>query len=156
MAASNSAPAPVSRQTLRLREAVKELNDKPLPFVRNLELTVEENLNKLSGVLIGPENSNYAGGHFPFVVRFPPEYPLTPPEFHFVPPMIHPNVSSQDGLTCHDQLLAEWAPKITLTRLLTEMHALLATPNYDTPIEGDSSVDKSPDRARQSTLLFIP
>jgi hypothetical protein len=32
----------------------------------------------------------------------------------------------------------------------------LATPNYDTPIEGDSSVDKSPDRARQSTLLFIP
>jgi len=153
---ANAAPAPTvsNRQTQRIQRDLQALNDNPLPFIRNLQLSVVDGLNELEGVLIGPENSDYVGGHFRFLIRFPPEYPFKPPEFYFRTAMCHPNVDTKTGTACHDQLIATWAPNITLTRLLSEMHGLLARPNYDTPIEGDSLVDKSRAKARQWTQQF--
>jgi len=143
-----------NRQTQRIQRDLQELNDNPLPFVRNLQLSFVDNLNELTGVLIGPENSDYAGGHFRFLIRFPPEYPFKPPDFFFPTAICHPNVDLRTGIACHDQLLATWAPNIPLRKLLTEMHSLLAQPNYDTPIEGGSLADKSPAKARQWTSEF--
>jgi len=79
-----SPPPPVStRQTQRIQRDLQTLLDNPLPFLRNLQLSVVDGLNQLTGVLIGPDNSDYAGGHFRFVIQFPPEYPFKPPDFFF-------------------------------------------------------------------------
>ena len=140
------------RQTQRIQRDLQALSEKPLPFVNKLELNVsDEKLNQLSGIMIGPDNTPYVGGHFCFTITFPHEYPFRPPEFVFRTPILHPNVHSTTGVACHDQLLATWAPTITLSKLLTEMHSILAEPNYDAPIEGDPVEDKSLEKARQQT-----
>jgi ubiquitin-protein ligase len=156
MATSGASGGASSRQTQRIQKDLAALNADPLPFVQNLQLEVVDNLNELSGVLIGPDGSNYAGGYFRFLIRFPPEYPFKPPDFFFLTAICHPNVDSRTGTTCHDQLLATWAPKITLQQLLSEMHGLLAKPNDGTPLEGDTLTDKSPENAREWTKSFAP
>ncbi len=97
------------------------------------------------------KNSDYEGGHFHFVIKFPAEYPFKPPEFFFRTKIIHPNVDFGTGLACQDQLMATWAPNIKLNQYLTEMYSLLSQPNYDTPIEGDSKVEKNREKARECT-----
>jgi len=155
--ASAAAPAPVSnRQTARIQRDLQSLVENPLPFIptEKLKLSVVDNLNELTGVLLGPQNSAYAGGHFDFLIRFLPEYPFKPPEFYFTTPTCHPNVHSGTGTACHDQLIATWAPNISLTKLLSEVHSLLATPNYETPLGEDPLTDKSPENAQQWTQKF--
>jgi ubiquitin-protein ligase len=141
--ASSTAPVPIvsNRQTARIQRDLQSLMENPLPFipVERLQLSVVEGLNELTGVLIGPKNSAYAGVHYCFLIRFPPEYPFKPPEFYFTTDISHPNVDSKTGTACHDQLIATWAPNITLTKLLSEMHSLLEKPNYDTPINSDKN-----------------
>jgi ubiquitin-protein ligase len=148
-----SAAAP-SRQTQRIQRDLQALTDSPLPFLQNLQLALVDGVNELTGILVGPEGSPYTGGHFRFLIRFPPEYPFKPPEFFFCTAICHPNVDTTTGTACHDQLLATWAPSITLAHLLKEMHSLLAKPNYETPIEGDKVADKSPENAHRWTLEF--
>lgn len=148
----NTTPTVTNRQTLRIQRDLQTLTNNPLPFVKNLELKMENNLNQLTGVLIGPNDSDYANGEFKFIIQFPPEYPFKPPDFLFATKICHPNVESRTGTACHDQLLATWAPSITLTDLLTEMHSLLRTPNYQTPFAGDSLEPKTPEKAKQWTL----
>ena len=154
MAEAKPPTTPSVKQTQRLQVGLKALIDNPLSFVRNLELTVDEGVNQLSGILIGPENSDYAGGHFKFIIRFPPTYPFKPPDFTFATRMCHPNIYWESGIACHDQLLATWTPTISLTNLLTEMHLLLATPNYDTPVADDPLLDKNSNKAREWTQLY--
>jgi ubiquitin-protein ligase len=141
--ASSTAPVPKvsNRQTLRIERDLQSLMEKPLPFIpkESLELSVREGLNELTGVLIGPEKSDYAGVHYCFLIRFLPEFPFKPPEFYFASNISHPNVDSKTGTACHDQLIATWAPNITLTQLLSEMYSLLEKPNYDTPINSDKN-----------------
>jgi ubiquitin-protein ligase len=153
MATGGASTGISSRQTQRIQKDLAALNADPLPFLQNLQLEVVDNLNELSGVLIGPKGSDYAGGYFRFLIRFPPEYPFKPPDFFFLTRICHPNVDSRTGTTCHDQLLATWAPSVTLKKLLSEMHGLLAKPNYDTQVE-DSITDKSPEKAKQETKSF--
>ncbi|CAF2038244.1 unnamed protein product [Rotaria magnacalcarata] len=137
--ASGSAPGAPSRQTLRIQRNLQELTDNPLPFVYALNLTTgEDNINQMTGVLIGPDDSPYAGGHFRFLIRYPPEYPFKPPDFYFTTAICHPNIDSKTGTTCNDQLNATWAPAITLSKVLVEMRALLERPNYEVPVEGDN------------------
>ncbi|CAM4760118.1 unnamed protein product [Rotaria magnacalcarata] len=118
--ASGSASGAPSRQTLRIQRNLQELTDNPLPFVYALNLTTgEDNINQMTGVLIGPDDSPYAGGHFRFLIRYPPEYPFKPPDFYFTTAICHPNIDSKTGTTCNDQLNATWAPAITLTMMQT-------------------------------------
>jgi ubiquitin-protein ligase len=160
MASTGPPPSAASpnRQTLRIQRDLQAIRDNQLSFIRNPELSVETidetNLNVLTGIMAGPEGSAYAGGHFRFKITFPPEYPFKPPDFVFITAICHPNVHSGGGLACHDQLNATWAPSVTLAKLLTEMHQLLAQPNYDTPMEGDSVSDKNPEKARRWTHQF--
>jgi ubiquitin-protein ligase len=149
---SSAAP---NKQSQRIQRDLKALQDKPLSFVRNLELsmtTVENaNLNMVKGIMTGPDNSDYAGGHLPFKIIFPAVYPMKPPSFVFPEGICHPNIYSQSGEACHYELIASWAPTISLTRLLEEMHKLLAEPNYDAPVEEKPEIEKNPEKARKWT-----
>jgi ubiquitin-protein ligase len=159
---SNPAPPPPAArpdpQTRRLQRDLQAISDNQLSFIRNPELLVETineiNLNVLTGIMAGPEDSDYAGGHFRFKITFPPEYPFKLPNFVFITAICHPNVRSGDGLAWNDQLNATWTPRVTLAKLLTEMHQLLAQPNYDAAIRGDPVSHKNPEKAREWTNRF--
>ncbi|CAF2485127.1 unnamed protein product [Rotaria sp. Silwood2] len=143
-----------SRQTQRIQKDLTALNENPLPFIQNLNLAFNDGGNELTGTLIGPDNTPYAGGHFRFIIKFPPEYPFKPPEFDFITAVCHPNIHSKTGTACHDQLNATWAPSITLSKLLTEMRSLLERPNYEIPIDEDPLLDKNQEKARLWTQQF--
>lgn len=170
---TRSIMATPNKQTQRIQKDLQSLTTSPLPFLRNLNLTwIEEKTedasgaegskpsappytgyNRLTGVMIGPDGSPYAGGHFRFSINFPPDYPFRSPEFIFTTAMLHPNVHSGAGTACHERMLATWAPSISLPNFLTEMHKLLSEPNYDTPMQ-DAITDKSPEQARVWTQQF--
>lgn len=153
MASGTTSGGVSNRQVQRIQRDIQAFNNSPLPFIQNLNFTSDENGNQLTGVLIGPDNTPYAGGHFRFVIVYPPEYPFKPPEFHFKTAICHPNILSGDGFACHDQLNATWAPSITLATFFTEIHELLQRPNYDVPVENDS-LEKNADKARLWTQQF--
>lgn len=136
MATNTLSPTtPGSRQIQRLQKDLDELQKNPLSSVTNLELSAEGGFNQLTGILVGPEGSDYAGGQFPFAMIFPHEYPFQAPDFIFQTPITHPNVHPTTGTACHEELLATWGPSTTIRTFLTKMHDLLARPNYDTPIQ---------------------
>jgi len=37
-----------------------------------------------------------------------------------------PNVETETGVACHDELLSSWGPLISITTIFTKMHSLLA------------------------------
>lgn len=154
MAASASAPGPLERQRLRLQKDMQGLEQAAVPFLLNVQLITEDDMNLLTGVMVGPEGSNYAGGHFRFRLKFLSEHPFKPPHLHFTTIMRHPNVDSRDGITCHEQMISNWAPSISLVKFFTEIHKLLAQPDYDLPIELDPEKDKSPEAAREFTQRY--
>ena len=148
MASAGATGTVPSRQSKKLMEGLAALIANPLPFVKDPQLQQIDGINELFGVLIGPDGSNYAGSEFKFLMRFPVEYPFKPPDFFFITAISHPNVDEKTGVACHDQLLATWAPSIKLHTLLTEMHSLLAKPNYDSPINGKGATDKGREEAQ--------
>lgn len=150
--AASSRPPP--QQTRKLQNGLNELAVSPLSFLRDLELSFVDGVNQLTGILLGPDGSDYAGGHFRFIIQFPPEYPFKILDFSFATAMCHPNVDSRTGQVCHDQLIATWEPKLTLKQVFIEIHALLANPVYDTSIEDDPLPGKSPTKAREWTQSF--
>ena len=154
MASAEASGTVPNRQTQKIMADFQTLLAAQLPFLRDLALNVVDGFNTLTGVMIGPEGTPYANGHFPFLIQFPPEYPFKPPEFIFNPAVLHPNVHSKTGTACHDQLMTTWSPKVKLIQLLTEMHSLLAKPNYDAPVQGDIAVDTSPENCRQWTEKY--
>lgn len=153
-----------NRQTVRIQRDIDQLQNQPLNFIQNLQFipsdpnnattttTANENLNQnqLTGTLIGPEGSDYEGGRFDFTVVFPAEYPFRPPEINLTTPIIHPNVDTLTGMVCHDRLIGTWTAKVTLSEIFTQIHNLLAHPNYETPIQGDKNTGKTRDQARES------
>lgn len=145
-----------SRQTQRIMRDCEELHKNTPSFIENLTFipaessTGSESLNEITGFMLGPDGSDYAGGRFEFRLQFPPEYPFRPPDVCFKTKIVHPNIDSSMYVVCNDQLVATWSAKITLTEILTRTYDLLANPNYATPLEGDNNSEKTPEEARKS------
>jgi len=142
-------------QMIRIQRELQTLGQNPLNFIQHLASSVnDEGLQQVTGVMIGPENSPYAGGYFRFIITFPSTYPFSAPSFVFSTAICHPNVHSGTGATSADILFNEWKPKKTINQVLESIHLLLANPNYGTPIEAETMADKSPEKAREWTLAF--
>ena len=52
----------------------------------------ENNNNKWSGFLLGPEDTGYSEGIFEVEVVFPYEYPIEAPQMKFKTVVFHPNI----------------------------------------------------------------
>lgn len=146
-----SSSATPNAQTRRLVQDLEAYRKDPLPFIENLEYSVDkEGFNQLHGTLIGPKNSAYENGYF----KFPLEYPFKSHEFYFLTPICHPNVQTEIGAACHDEFVSSWTSKITIHQIFTKMHSLLAQPNYEKYYGEEKVPGKDPETARQWTQQY--
>lgn len=137
--ATPASGGPSSKQSALIQRDLLHIQNNPLPFVQDLQQSVEDGCNQLTGTFIGPQGTAYADTKYGFIMRFPEEYPFQMPEFRFTTPIIHPNIDEKTGTACHDELHGKWAPSVTLHQFLTELHQLLANPNHDRPIQVGSA-----------------
>ena len=142
-------------QTRRLLKDLEFYSQHPLSFIQNLQYSIDhEGFNQLHGILIGPENSDYEHGLFHFRIKFPFEYPFKPHQFFFLTRICHPNVQTETGAACHDELLSSWSPKISISQILIKMHSLLAQPDYKKFYDEEPVPGKDPQIARQWTEQY--
>lgn len=104
------------------------------------------NLFEWEAVLLGPEDSPYAGGVFHLILQFPMDYPFRPPHVQFKTRIYHPNINSA-GAICLDILKTQWSPVLTVGKLLLSISSLLTDPNPDDPLVPDIARQMKADRA---------
>jgi ubiquitin-protein ligase len=92
----------------------------------------EANIYDIKALIIGPEDSVFAGGFFYFSLDMT-EYPLDPPKVKFLTPYtpqfrLHPNLYA-GGKVCLSILNTwgknDWSPLLTLEKILVTIQALL-------------------------------
>ena len=106
-----------------------------------------DDLFQWEAVLKGPETSPYAGGAFKVDMTMPQDFPFKPPTVKFQTKTYHPNVS-ESGDICMGLLKGDqWSAALRLDRVFQELHALLATPNPDDPLNAEIATEYVNDRA---------
>ncbi|CAF1324055.1 unnamed protein product [Adineta steineri] len=142
-------------QTRRLLKDLESYYKNPLSFIQNLQYSVDkEGFNQLHGILIGPDHSSYENGQFAFRIKFPLEYPFKPFAFFFLTRICHPNVDTETGHACHDELISSWKPQISISTILSKMYSLLQQPDYNKYYGEQVVPDKDPETARQWTQQY--
>ena len=95
-----------------------------------------DDLFEWKAVIMGPAESNYQGGIFHLIIRFPADYPFKPPKVTFQTKIYHPNVNEKGGI-CLDILKDQWSPALTISKVLLSISSLLTDPNPDDPLVPD-------------------
>lgn len=85
------------------------------------------------GTIIGPEKSPYEGGLFKLEIKFPTNYPFKAPTVSFLTKVYHPNISASGGI-CISILKDDWAPSLTVGKILLSISSLLTDPNPRDPL----------------------
>lgn len=146
---------------MALRRIQKELSDisSDPPSGCSCGPENDKDLFKWTGMIMGPEDSPFAGGLFNVVVHFPVDYPFKPPKVNFTTKIYHPNVNA-DGLICLDILKGQWSPALTISKVLLSILSLLTDPNPDDPLWPEVAHQYKTDRlaydmmARQWTAKY--
>lgn len=94
---------------------------------------VNNDMYHLVASVAGPKETPYENGTFKLDIQFPAEYPFKAPKIKFVTPVYHCNIA-KNGDICLDILKDQWAPALTLSRLLLSVSALLSDPNPNDPL----------------------
>lgn len=104
---------------------------------------VDDKLNHLQAMIIGPEDTVFVGNFFVFDIYPPNDYPFTCPKVIYSPPRnerLHPNLYGC-GKVCLSILGTwagePWSPLITLEKLLMTISALLD----NNPLQHEPSFD---------------
>jgi ubiquitin-conjugating enzyme E2 D/E len=107
--------------------------------------SLDDELMHWEGVMLGPDETPYAGGNYPFKINIPEKYPMKPPEIYFTIPIYHPNISqpyeTKNGLVsniCIDILKDNWSPALNLINLVLSIRNLLTDPNFKDPLNSDA------------------
>ncbi|KAH7096451.1 ubiquitin-conjugating enzyme/RWD-like protein [Auriculariales sp. MPI-PUGE-AT-0066] len=129
----------------RLMREVAALRSDPPEGVR--VVVDDENVTNLVGIIQGPENTPYEGGHFRVKFLFTDEFPAAPPKYAyanceilscwFTTKLFHPNVS-QAGEICVNTLKKDLLPTHTLAHILTVVKCLLIYPNPESALDDDA------------------
>jgi len=133
-----------------LQNQFKKIQSEPVEGVA-IELH-DESLFEWKVYIEGPAGTDYAGGIFQLLMKFPQDYPMSPPTVTFLSDFWHPNVYP-DGKVCisilHppgvDEMSGElpeerWLPTQTVATILLSIISLLSAPNTSSPANVDASV----------------
>jgi ubiquitin-conjugating enzyme E2 D/E len=93
----------------------------------------DEDFFTWEGMIFGPADSPYQGGVFRLQIRFPSDYPFKPPIVTFKTKIYHPNINAA-GAICLDILKKEWAPALTISKVLLSILSLLTDANPRDPL----------------------
>ncbi|CCI41231.1 hypothetical protein ABG067_000362 [Albugo candida] len=96
---------------------------------------VEDNMMHWNAIVIGPENTPYAGGAFTIDILFSNDYPFKAPKLKFATRVYHPNIKTQTGEICADIINENWSPTLNVLYCLTAIMQILEHPNTDNPLE---------------------
>ena len=95
---------------------------------------IDGNYYHWSATIIGPGDSPYEGAIFYLDIKIPDGYPFKPPKIKFKTPIFHPNINGF-GDICLDTITTNWAPTMTIGKVLLSICSLLTDPNPDDPLE---------------------
>lgn len=73
-------PSPQCLQ--RTRRDLKDIYEQPPPGV--FVAAEEQNITKIHALVVGPFDTPYEGGFFHFLIKCPPDYPISPPRVRFM------------------------------------------------------------------------
>jgi ubiquitin-protein ligase len=115
----------------RIQKDIAEIdNDIKLPTSNLLYFElVNGSIQNLKVVMKGPEGSPYNGFNFVLTMNLTNDYPFKPPTVKFETPIKHPNING--GAICLDILGTQWAPSLSLLKLLVSIRSLLYDPGYE-------------------------
>ncbi|KAI9468377.1 Ubiquitin-conjugating enzyme E2 7 [Coemansia sp. RSA 989] len=136
----------------------KELKGKFIELSKNdnssfsVGLEDEENIFEWTVTLFGPPDTDYEGGMFKAVLKFPHDYPFEPPTMRFVSQMWHPNIY-EDGRVCisilhspvhdssgYEDISERWNPAQTVETILVSVLSMLSNPNDESPANVDAAI----------------
>jgi ubiquitin-conjugating enzyme E2 D/E len=125
----------------------KELQDLTREPIDNCTAYPEdpENLLSWKAAIMGPPGSPYEEGVFFLDMTFSDDYPFKPPRVRFTTKIYHPNINDRGGI-CLDILRDQWAPSLTVGKLLLSISSLLTDPNENHPLVPSIAVQYKTDR----------
>jgi ubiquitin-conjugating enzyme E2 D/E len=120
----------------RIQKEIRDLSENPDELI-NEGITLvpnESNIQYFHGTIIGPLGTPYAGLKYELEVKIGTDYPMKPPNVKFINQKIyHPNVNTS-GNICLDILKTEWAPTLSLAKVMLSICSLLNEPNPASPL----------------------
>jgi ubiquitin-conjugating enzyme E2 D/E len=139
----------------------KELNElrKDCPLNCSAGPISTEDIFRWEGIIVGPDDTPYAGGIFDLKILFPVDYPFKPPTVTFTTKIYHPNINSAGGI-CLDILKTQWSPALTVSKVLLSICSMFSDPNPDDPLvpeiahEYKTNREKYNSTARSWTLQY--
>jgi len=92
-------------------------------------------------LIMGPPGTDYEGGLFSAILKFPLDYPLNPPKMVFTCELWHPNIYP-NGEVCisilhppgedpthYEKITERWSPVQSVEKILLSVVSMLAEPN---------------------------
>ncbi|TNN07265.1 Ubiquitin-conjugating enzyme E2 Z isoform 2 [Schistosoma japonicum] len=119
-----------------------------------------EDMTKIYALITGPFDTPYEGGFFLFLIRCPPEYPLTPPKVKLMTTgngtvRFNPNFYS-NGKVCLSVLGTwqgpEWTPAQSLSSVLISIQSLMNDKPYFN--EPGFNIERNPGDAQQYNAII--
>ena len=127
----------------RIQKEIKDLVENPEELTKEGITLVpnESNIQNFHGSIIGPVGTPYSGLKYELEIKIGTDYPMKPPNVRFVNRKIyHPNVNTS-GDICIDILKNEWAPTLSLSKMMLSICSLLNEPNPASPLNSVAAND---------------
>jgi ubiquitin-conjugating enzyme E2 D/E len=106
-----------------------------------------DDLFRWEGIIVGPDDTPYAGGIFNLNIMFPVDYPFKPPTISFATQIYHPNINKAGGI-CLDILKGQWSPALTISKVLLSILSLLTDANPKDPLVPEVAHEYEHNRAK--------
>ena len=127
----------------RIQKEIKDLMENPEELKKEgiTLIPSESNIQNFYGSIIGPVGTPYAGLKYELLIKIGNDYPMKAPYVRFIGPKIyHPNINTI-GDICLDILKTEWAPTLSLAKMMHSIRSFLNEPNPSSPLNVTAAND---------------